>query len=428
MRNRGRLLTATLALARLLLFSFTSLALASNSSTCKVSRMNYPLRSHFKYQIPSGHRMTWSWDTYVAGSCLVFDGSTDVPLDFFTARGHDDVEKMNHVQASCKDCHHFSMNFTTYGWGELTMHVGVHNRRSHGRAAHIFFTVIEYNVQDCLSSVDTHLIIFSILLGLLLYFVAFFFHCAGWTFGVEGTREDAWDMLWTKHVCKSRQWPQRPRERMMPWALHAWVYTYPWNPWYEDPLNYSCRCLVLVADIFITFLTTAIYGFNKETWDRIYMTTYKNSIRHHDWVEADLLPVLLISGSAELLSVAICGTVVGIFRFGLNIFHTHTSRHLKAFGVAVSATTIATIGGVSLSFVLKHRSCRFVEKVMVHFVTAQLTRVPMSFLGVLGQYAALWYCGRPNVESEVIGEPSEQEARVSFEETNNDLILTISGS
>eukprot|EP00927_Polykrikos_kofoidii_P019319 TRINITY_DN19021_c0_g1_i1.p1 TRINITY_DN19021_c0_g1~~TRINITY_DN19021_c0_g1_i1.p1 ORF type:complete len:425 (-),score=29.83 TRINITY_DN19021_c0_g1_i1:14-1288(-) len=423
MRNRGRLLTATLALARLLLFSFTSLALASNSSTCKVSRMNYPLRSHFKYQIPSGHRMTWSWDTYVAGSCLVFDGSTDVPLDFFTARGHDDVEKMNHVQASCKDCHHFSMNFTTYGWGELTMHVGVHNRRSHGRAAHIFFTVIEYNVQDCLSSVDTHLIIFSILLGLLLYFVAFFFHCAGWTFGVEGTREDAWDMLWTKHVCKSRQWPQRPRERMMPWALHAWVYTYPWNPWYNDPLNYSCRCFVLIANLLMTFLTSAVYRCTTAGERQTYIKSRAKSIH---WIhlrkeaEDDLQSFLIISGIAMFLSAACRGIVVCIFGCGLNVFHMHTSRYLKVFGVAVSVMTLSTIGGISLWHLLKKWGCQFIRAVTEQFLLVQLALVPMSFLGVILQYVALWCYGRRSVRAELSNESREQETSTPINEVNHD--------
>eukprot|EP00927_Polykrikos_kofoidii_P019325 TRINITY_DN19021_c0_g3_i1.p1 TRINITY_DN19021_c0_g3~~TRINITY_DN19021_c0_g3_i1.p1 ORF type:complete len:309 (-),score=21.95 TRINITY_DN19021_c0_g3_i1:204-1097(-) len=277
------------ALAWLLRFSFTSLALASNSSTCRITPMML-VRSHFQYHIPSGHRMTWRWEAYVASGCWLFNVSTDVPLDFFTARGHNGFEKIHNIPASCTRCYHFSVNYTTILGGEGAMYVGALNHRSDGRTAHILFNATDYNVRDCLSSMDAHSIILSMLLSVLLCFVALFFHCAGSIFGVNGTREGAWDMLWTKQVCETRNRPQRPNERMMPWAWHAWVYTYPWNPWYNDPLNYPCRCLVLVANVLMTFLTTAVYGFIRTNapWEG-HVTVYQDSSLLEDgladWVE-----------------------------------------------------------------------------------------------------------------------------------------------
>eukprot|EP00927_Polykrikos_kofoidii_P019323 TRINITY_DN19021_c0_g2_i3.p1 TRINITY_DN19021_c0_g2~~TRINITY_DN19021_c0_g2_i3.p1 ORF type:complete len:420 (-),score=25.84 TRINITY_DN19021_c0_g2_i3:60-1319(-) len=400
-----------LAVARFLLSCSMPLTLSSASSTCE-SVGKREKQGHFSLAIPSGQEKQWGWQTYDTGRCQNFRAVTDNPLDFFTASGHDALERIRDVPASCKQCYHFDINFTFDGDWKV---VRVYNRNRVHRSVYLNITVTNYMFQGCLFGIGTHLTSVCILFGVFVCFVVLLFYLAGLIFGVKGTREDAWDTAWTKQIGESWQCPQRPSERMMSWAWHACVFTYPWNPWRNDPLNYPCRCLVLVANVFMMFLTSAAHYLlmrhsvrSKHGSNTYWRIRVVEDFQPADLESVDLRSVLLISATAMILSQAVRAIFVGIFRCGLNVFHTHRSTNLKVFGVTVSVMTIPTFGGMSLWFAMKERNCYVMRAAILRFLFAQLITVPMSFLGAILQYIGLWYCGRRNVSAELINEIREQ--------------------
>jgi len=209
-----------------------------------------------------------------------------------------------------------------------------------------------------------------------------------------------WDEAWTIKIFGQCSRPDRPREELRFWILHAWLYTYPWHPWRNDPLTFKLRSLVLFVNIGLTFVISNLFA-------KYYSNFMTNgSDLKHLSVSINGMSVIAVSGIATGIEAIIRAGALSIFRTGLRCVREQPSFGMKMAGV-VSAVVVSTLG-VLLPMVQAAygNTCNGLYNLVWTFFFSELLKTPICLVTFGLLYIILQRVGDPESQTNTVDNSS----------------------
>jgi len=328
-------------------------------------------------------------------SCL--DGSR---LDFYILSGdHAEMRRRQRGQhepmkevPDCKGCQEFSFESALpLVDSNVTMLIASNQA---GRVdVQLHFTESMLDVPSCMDRLYMRPFGFAAIALMLAALITFCFYLAKPLCRSSSTMDDE---AWAPQVVQCRR-PPKPREVWRSWILHGCIMTYPWNPWWNDPLEYPLRCLVLMVSLGLTMFISTLYGHIFSSWDSSLSMRPWETVAEDDVPEmSNMQGVLLVSIFSSIVESLLRMLALALFRSSLACSRMQKRWHVQAPALVLAIAVVIFCIAYPLGLATSGHLCGYVRHLSGQFVMSQVVRgLPMALAATSLQFLLLKAWGKP---------------------------------
>eukprot|EP00435_Cladocopium_sp_Y103_P055140 s1592_g18.t1 len=350
--------------------------------------------------IPPGHVAHWMWQgpgrVQVNASCM--DGSR---LDFYVISG--DAAEMRRRQRGqhtpvmkdhpdCQGCSEFRME-SDLPLLDRNVTMMVASNQDGTANVRMQFTESLLDVPSCMDRCFGRPWGFVGLALMLALLLACCFHLSR---PMMRRERDGDDEAWAPQLVQCRR-PPKPREAWRSWILHGCIMTYPWNPWYNDPLEYPLRCLVLMVSLGLTMFISTLYGHFFSYWDSSISLGSMESVAENSEPEmsTSMQGALEVSILCAVIESVLRMLALALFRSSLACSRLQKRWHAQAPALVLATAVVMFCIAYPLGLATSAHLCGYVRHLSAQFLMSQLIRgLPMALAVTSFQYLLLKAWGK----------------------------------